>query len=133
MHPDQLAEKLCVGAVAMIREMLPLINDVKRETIPARELTLALQCGGLDVYSGITANPELGAAADIQMSYPLEASVASGLIDDHYPDIQSYVERIHQQPAYQSALLKGGKYDYACSVSMLNQNLLHCRMQLKFN
>ena len=51
--------------------------------------------------------------ADIQMSYPLEASVASGLIDSHYPDIQSYVERIHQQPAYQAALLKGGKYDYA--------------------
>ena len=50
--------------------------------------------------------------ADIQMSYPCEASLASGLIDDHYPDIQSYVERIHQQPAYQSGLLKGGKYDY---------------------
>ena len=51
--------------------------------------------------------------ADIQMSYPLEASVARGLIDDHYPAIQSYVERIHQQLAYQAALLKGGKYDYA--------------------
>jgi len=50
--------------------------------------------------------------ADIQMSFPLEASVARGLINGHYPDIQSYVERIHQQPAYQSALLKGGKYDY---------------------
>ena len=50
MHPDQLAEKLCVGGgVAMIREMLLLINDVKRETIPASELTLALRCGGLDV------------------------------------------------------------------------------------
>jgi len=35
------------------------------------------------------------------------------LIDEHYPDIQSYVERIHQKLAYQAALLKGGKYDYA--------------------
>ena len=51
--------------------------------------------------------------ADIQMSFPLETSVARGLIDDHYPCIKSYVERIHQQPAYQSALKKGGKYDYA--------------------
>jgi glutathione S-transferase len=51
--------------------------------------------------------------ADIQMSFPLEASVASGLIDDQYPEIQSYVERIHRQPSYQEALLKGGKYDYA--------------------
>ena len=51
--------------------------------------------------------------ADIQMSFPLETSLARGLIDDHYPCIKSYVERIHQQPAYQAALLKGGKYDYA--------------------
>ena len=51
--------------------------------------------------------------ADIQMSFPLETSVARGLIDDHYSCIQSYVERIHQQPAYQAALKKGGKYDYA--------------------
>jgi altronate dehydratase len=46
MHPDQLAEKLCVGGVAMIREMLPFIYDVKRETISASVLSLALQCGG---------------------------------------------------------------------------------------
>ena len=51
--------------------------------------------------------------ADIQMSYPLEASVSSGLIDEHYPEIQSYVERIHRQPSYQKALLKGGEYEYA--------------------
>ena len=50
--------------------------------------------------------------ADIQMSFPLETSVASGLIEDHYPCIKSYVERIHQLPAYQAALKKGGKYDY---------------------
>ena len=37
----------------------------RRETIPASELVLALQCGGSDGYSGITANPALGAAADI--------------------------------------------------------------------
>ena len=36
-----------------------------RETLPASELMLALQCGGSDGYSGITANPALGVAADI--------------------------------------------------------------------
>ena len=51
--------------------------------------------------------------ADIQMSFPLETSVARGFIDEHYPYIQSYVKRIHQLPAYQAALEKGGKYDYA--------------------
>jgi altronate hydrolase len=53
------------AGVARIREMLPLANRAKRETIPASELVLALQCGGSDGYSGITANPALGAAADL--------------------------------------------------------------------
>ena len=52
-------------AADMIREMLPLVNDVRREPVPASELTVALQCGGSDAYSGITANPALGAATDI--------------------------------------------------------------------
>jgi altronate hydrolase len=51
--------------VAAIREMLPSVNAVKRETVPASELMLALQCGGSDGYSGITANPALGAAVDL--------------------------------------------------------------------
>jgi len=37
---------------------------VKRQTVPASELTVALQCGGSDAYSGITANPALGNAVD---------------------------------------------------------------------
>jgi altronate hydrolase len=45
--------------------MLPRANQFRRQTIPASELTLALQCGGTDGYSGITANPALGAAADL--------------------------------------------------------------------
>jgi altronate hydrolase len=53
------------AGVAVIKEMLPIVNAVRRETIPASELVLALQCGGSDGYSGITANPALGAAVDI--------------------------------------------------------------------
>ena len=51
--------------VAMIKEMLPSANAVQRETVPVSELMLALQCGGSDGYSGITANPALGYAADL--------------------------------------------------------------------
>jgi altronate hydrolase len=51
--------------VEMIREMLPRVAAVKRETLPVSELMLALQCGGSDGYSGITANPALGRAADL--------------------------------------------------------------------
>jgi len=51
-------------AVALVREMLPTVNDVRRETVPASELVVGLQCGGSDGYSGITANPALGSAVD---------------------------------------------------------------------
>ncbi len=57
--------KTVEAGVATIREMLPVVNDVKRVSVPASELVLALQCGGSDGYSGITANPALGIAADL--------------------------------------------------------------------
>ena len=49
--------------------------------------------------------------ADIQMSFPLEASAFRGI--KQYPNIAAYVQRIHARPAYQRALQRGGKYDYA--------------------
>src|SRR5690606_8701464 len=51
--------------VARIEAMLPAANRVERRPVPASALTLALQCGGSDAYSGISANPALGAAADL--------------------------------------------------------------------
>ncbi len=53
------------AGVQIIREMLPVANEVERRTVPASHLTVALQCGGSDGYSGITANPALGAAGDL--------------------------------------------------------------------
>jgi altronate hydrolase len=44
---------------------LPAAATARREAIPASELALALQCGGSDAWSGITANPALGRAADL--------------------------------------------------------------------
>jgi altronate hydrolase len=57
--------KTIAKGVAMIQEMLPHANAVKRQSVPAAHLTLGLQCGGSDGYSGITANPALGAAVDL--------------------------------------------------------------------
>ncbi len=51
--------------IARIRELLPEANRVKREPVPAGHLILGLECGGSDGYSGISANPALGAAADL--------------------------------------------------------------------
>ena len=51
--------------VAAVEAMLPTANQVAREAVPASHLVLGLECGGSDGYSGITANPALGAAADL--------------------------------------------------------------------
>ncbi len=57
--------KTVAEGIERIKAMLPVAARAKRETRPASELVLALQCGGSDGYSGITANPALGAAADL--------------------------------------------------------------------
>jgi len=51
--------------IARIEALLAEANKAKRETVPASHLTLGLQCGGSDGYSGISANPALGAAVDL--------------------------------------------------------------------
>ena len=48
---------------------LPKINSIKRIDTPLSELNLALQCGGSDSYSGITANPALGIATDMLVQH----------------------------------------------------------------
>lgn len=47
-----------------LRAMLPELNRVQRQSIPASELVLGLQCGGSDAWSGVTSNPALGNASD---------------------------------------------------------------------
>lgn len=52
-------------ASEIIREMLPQVNAAQRTPQPMSKLKVALQCGGSDGYSGISANPALGYAADL--------------------------------------------------------------------
>jgi altronate hydrolase len=51
--------------VDAIREMLPEANRAARSTVSARHITVGMQCGGSDGFSAISANPALGAAADL--------------------------------------------------------------------
>ena len=51
--------------VGHVRELLAIANEAHRTTVSARHLTVGLQCGGSDGYSGIGANPALGAASDL--------------------------------------------------------------------
>jgi len=62
-------KKTVAHGLGLIEEMLPEAATAKREPVSVSELTLALQCGGSDAYSGMTANPALGAAATLLVRY----------------------------------------------------------------
>jgi glutathione S-transferase len=50
--------------------------------------------------------------ADIQLSFVLEAAASRGGLDQTYPRLYAFLERIHARPAYRRALERGGKYDF---------------------
>lgn len=56
---------------------------------------------------------ETFSAADIQLSFPLEAAAARAGLDASRPRLMAFLERIHARPAYRRALEKGGEYAYA--------------------
>ena len=55
--------------IALIEQMLPAANRAERTPCSAAHLTIGLQCGGSDGYSGISANPALGAAVDLLVAH----------------------------------------------------------------
>lgn len=57
--------KTVAAGVERLVAMLPEADAISRQPVPASELVMALECGGSDAWSGITANPALGAAADL--------------------------------------------------------------------
>lgn len=52
-------------------------------------------------------------AADMMMSFPLEAAKARAGLDERYPNLLAWLKRCHSRPAYQRALERGGDYAYA--------------------
>ena len=51
--------------LAMIEERLEKLNRRRRETCPASDLVVGMQCGGSDAFSGVTANPAIGFCSDL--------------------------------------------------------------------
>lgn len=101
-------------AVGMIREMLPHANAIARQTVSASELSVALQCGGSDAYSGITANPALGYATDL-----LAAQGGTGILAET-PEIygaEHLLTRRAAKPEVAEKLIKRIKWweDYCAS------------------
>ncbi|HEX4971888.1 MAG TPA: glutathione S-transferase family protein [Steroidobacteraceae bacterium] len=78
--------------------------------------------GAIRMHLGYTEN-SLGASqfltgsaftvADVQMSFPLEVCATQGMLGAEHPRLSALLKRLHQRPAYQAALTKGGPYAYA--------------------
>jgi glutathione S-transferase len=69
---------------------------------------LEAELGGRDWFAG-----DEFSAADIMMSFPLEAARLRAGLDGTYPNLLDWLERIHARPAYAAALKSGGPYAYA--------------------
>jgi glutathione S-transferase len=69
---------------------------------------LESELGSRDWFAG-----EEFTAADVMMSFPLEASRQRAGLDAAYPNLTDWLERIHARPAYAAALKKGGPYAFA--------------------
>ena len=62
-------KKIVDKVLSEIKNLLKVSNNIKREPLSVNNITLALQCGGSDGYSGISANPALGVAADMLVKH----------------------------------------------------------------
>ncbi len=68
----RLQDEIHVGFMAMVNHIvrqadahLQRLNTRRRETVPASELVVGVQCGGSDAFSGVTANPAVGFCTDL--------------------------------------------------------------------
>ena len=62
-------KKTVEKGVALVKKMLPVANAIQRKPCSAEHITIGLQCGGSDGYSGISANPALGRAVDLLVQH----------------------------------------------------------------
>jgi altronate hydrolase len=61
--------KTVIKGIELVQQMLPSANLAQREPCSASHITIGLQCGGSDGYSGISANPALGVAVDLLVAH----------------------------------------------------------------
>ncbi|MEO7150440.1 MAG: glutathione S-transferase [Burkholderiaceae bacterium] len=90
------------GLAAKVKAMLVAPNLLRQHAFMETELGRSEWFAGADF-----------SAADIQMSFPLEAGAQRGGIDARYPKLTAFLQRIHARPAYRRALERGGPYSFA--------------------
>ena len=96
------AKPIARGIAAKVTAMLIRPNLERQHAYMEAELGRSSWFAG-DTFS----------AADIQMSFPLEAGAQRGGLDARYPKLSAFLQRIHARPAYRRALERGGPYSFA--------------------
>jgi len=109
--------------------MALVFNKIKKAPMPffARPIARAIADKVLDGFvkpdlkrqlafmeSELTSRPWFAGraftAADVMMSFPIEAAASRGALGGHFPNLNGFLERIHERPAYLRALERGGPY-----------------------
>lgn len=104
MMPPLLA-LLIIGKLGLLgRPARPTVQHMLDDHLDWLETELA----GRRYFAG-----DFFTAADMMMSFPLEASRARGGLNDSRPNIIRWLAEMHARPAYQAALIAGGPYAYA--------------------
>ena len=104
MMPPLLA-LLIIGKLGLLgRPARPTVQRMLDDHLDWLETELA----GRRYFAG-----DIFTAADMMMSFPLEASRARGGLNESRPNIIRWLAEMHARPAYQAALIAGGPYAYA--------------------
>ena len=69
IQDNEGTRKTIEKGVTIVQKLLEGLKDLQRENVSAKHLCIGLECGGSDAYSGISANPALGAAADLVVEH----------------------------------------------------------------
>jgi glutathione S-transferase len=97
-------------APALLRPLVRKVCNQARLAIVNPQLKLHMAFWESELSRSEWFAGEAFTAADIQMSFPLEAAAARGGLEQSHPRAMAFLERIHARPAYQRALERGGPY-----------------------
>ena len=99
------------GMPALIRPIARKISEGAQKSFINPQIRLHLDYLENELKGRAWCTGEEFTAADIQLSFPLEAAGARGGLDQRYPVLSALLQRWHARPAYQRALEQGGPYE----------------------
>jgi glutathione S-transferase len=98
-------------APALVRPLVRMISGQALTTFVNPQLKLHMAFWESELSKSEWLAGDAFTAADIQMSFPLEAAASRGGLEQGHPKAMAFLGRIHARPAYQRALEKGGPYE----------------------